>query len=294
MNMSVTVTDGVTEYSIDQAEGIQQLLDEFGMADGPVNSSPMPNSDLLHSDSTVLDEGDAAWCKAVLGKLHYYVRTCRWDIAAAVSFHSQYHRQPTVGLKLALLYLGGYLRGTTDFRLSGIRPESTDVIHYFTDSNFYGLPRAQTGVMILLNGVPVHWRSNRQPVSADSPACAEIYALKEGVKDGRLFNWVAEEMGMSVSWPFVVQVDNKQAISFQQDTCINSKIRGSIDMRMEWVEELRDLKIVKTIHVSGEDNLADILTKCLKGPKHSSMVEKTVDFQKSEILGGHVYLSICQ
>ena len=80
-----------------------------------------------------------------------------------------------------------------------------------------------------------------------------------------------------------------------QDTCINSKkIRGSIDMRMKWVEELRDLKIVKTIHISGEDNLADILTKCLKGPKHSSMVEKTVDFQKSEILGGHMYLSICQ
>ena len=103
MNMSVTVNDGVTEYSIDQAEGMQQLLDEFGMADGPVNSSPMPNSDLLHSDSTVLDEGGAAWCKTVLGKLHYYVRTCRWDIAAAVSFHSQYHRQPTVGLKLAFI-----------------------------------------------------------------------------------------------------------------------------------------------------------------------------------------------
>jgi hypothetical protein len=116
--------------------------------------------------------------------------------------------------------------------LCGIRPDSANVFHYFTDSNFYGLPRAQTGVMILLNGVPVHWRSNKQPVSSDSPACAEIYALKEGVKDGRLFNWVAEEMGMNVSWPFVVQVDNNQAISFQKDTCINSKIRGSIDIRL--------------------------------------------------------------
>ena len=150
--------------------------------------------------------------------------------------------------------------------------------------------------MILLNGVPVHWRSNRQPVSADSPACAEIYALKEGVKDGRLFDWVAEEMGMSVSWPFVVQVDNKQAISFQQDTCINSKIRGSIDMRMEWVEELRDLKIVKTIHVSGEDNLADILTKCLKGPKQmffyggeDRRFSKIRDFRRARVFE---YLSV--
>jgi hypothetical protein len=286
MNMSVTVTDGVTEYSIDQTDGMQKLLNEFGMAEGTVNSSPMPNTDLLHSDSTVLDESESARCKAVLGKLHYFVRTCRWDIAAAVSFGSQFNRQPTVGLKLALLYLGGYLRGTVGFKLTGIRPESVDVFHYFTDSNFYGLPRAQTGVMILLNGVPVHWRSNRQPVTADSPACAEIYALKEGVKDGRLFTWVAEEMGMNVSWPFVVQVDNKQAISFQQDTCINSKIRGSIDMRMEWVDELRDLDVVNTIHVSGEDNLADILTKCFKGPKHNSMVKKTVDFKSLKFWAG--------
>ena len=76
---------GVTEYNIDQTDGMQKLLNEFGMAEGTVNSSPMPNTDLLHSDSTVLDESESAWCKAVLGKLHYFVRTCRWDIAAAVS-----------------------------------------------------------------------------------------------------------------------------------------------------------------------------------------------------------------
>ena len=79
----------------------------------------------------------------------------------------------------------------------------------------------------------------------------------------------------------------------KQDTCTNSKIRGSIDMRMEWVDELRDLDAVNTIHVSGENNLADILTKCFTGPKYNSMVKKTVDFQKSKILCGHVYLSIC-
>ena len=164
--------------------------------------------------------------------MHYLCRTTRWGIGLPVSLQSQFTRHPTVGLGLALLYLWGYLR------LSGIRPESVDAIYYFTDSNFYGSTRAQTGVVILLNGVPVHWRSDRQPVSADSPACAEIYALKEGIKDGRLFNWVAEEMRMNVSWPFVIQVDNKQPINFQQGTCVNSKICESIDMRLEWVDEL--------------------------------------------------------
>ena len=97
-------------------------------------------------------------------------------------------------------------------------------------------------------------------------------------------------MGIKVEYPFVVQVDNSQARSFQGDTCPNSKIRGSIDMREAWIEEMRDNSVVRTEHVPGGENLADILTKCFKGPKFSQIFERIVNFQKAEILGGHVYL----
>ena len=45
MSMSVTGTDGVIEYNIDQTDGIKMLLNEFDMAEGHVNSSFMPTSD---------------------------------------------------------------------------------------------------------------------------------------------------------------------------------------------------------------------------------------------------------
>ena len=80
-----------------------------------------------------------------------------------------------------------------------------DHFSIFTDSDHHGdklmTSKSQTGVLVLLNGIPVHWRSNKQPTTADSPACAEIYALKEGVRDSRLLLWVAEELGLAVSWP---------------------------------------------------------------------------------------------
>jgi hypothetical protein len=142
-----------------------------------------------------------------------------------------------------------------------------------------------------LNGTPLHWRSNRQPSTADSPAVSEIYALKEGVKDGRLVQWVAEEMGIVTAYPFTVCVDNTQALSFQSDTCPNSKIRGSIDMREAWVKELRDLDIVATQYVEGVRNLADIFTKCFMGPAFQRLKKKIVDYQEASILGGHLYLS---
>jgi hypothetical protein len=290
LNLSMKVKGDRVYYSIDQTEGLILMLDELGLSDQPIKSSPMPNMDLLLSDPTLLNDDDTTWCKSVLGQLHHYARGTRWDIAYTVSVLSQFCADPTVGTIKAIKYLAGYLNDNLQFDITVMRSESPDVFNYYTDANHYGKGRSQTGVLILLNGAPLHWRSNRQPVTADSPAVSEIYALKEGVKDGRLVQWVAEEMGISTSYPFTVCVDNTQAISFQSDTCPNSKIRGSIDMREAWVKELRDLGVVATLYVDGNSNLADIFTKCFMGPKFKTLRSKIQDFQEASILEGHVYL----
>ena len=62
-------------------------------------------------------------------------------------------------------------------------------------------------------------------------------------------------------------------------------------MRHECVGELRDQNIVTTQHISKNDQLADILTKPLKGPDFKRMKNKVVNFQNDEILGGHMYLA---
>jgi hypothetical protein len=175
----------------------------------------------------------------------------------------------------SIKYLAGYLKGTVDMKLGGPRPITADSILSFSDSDYHGdrtfTSLSQTGIIILLNGIPCHWRSNRQPKSSDSPGCAEIYALKEGVSDSRLFHWVAEEMGIATHYPFCVQVDNKQAISFQGSTCPKSDIRGSFDWREDWVQEVRDQSVVRTEFISSAQNLADLFTKCLRRPEFSRL-----------------------
>ena len=81
--------------------------------------------------------------------------------------------------------------------------------------------QSQTGLMIMLNGVPLRWRSTRQPDTSDSPAVSERYAVKEVGKDARLQHWVDEEMGMAVVWPFVLQTDSKQPLSFAMFHVLN-------------------------------------------------------------------------
>jgi hypothetical protein len=137
-----------------------------------------------------------------------------------------------------------------------------------TDSNHHGDPRftskSQSGVIILLNGIPVHWRSNRQPRSTLSPAESEIYALSTGVKDSRLFHWVLEEFtNIETVYPIQVLTDSTGARSFQRDTCPGTRLRGCFDFREKWVEELREQGQFGTELVSDSNNLADIFTKCL-------------------------------
>ena len=56
-------------------------------------------------------------------------------------------------------------------------------------------------------------------------------------------------------------------------------------MREAWIREMRDLEIVATQYVDSKNNLADILTKSMKGPDFARLREKIVDFQKTFILG---------
>ena len=78
--------------------------------------------------------------------------------------------------------------------------------HIYSDSDHagetaMGNTRSHTGVIMLLNGMPVHWRSNKQPKTSLSSAAAEIYAMSEAVKDASLRYWIAEDMHIGTDWP---------------------------------------------------------------------------------------------
>ena len=283
--MTVTQSDAGDVYTMDQSDDLATFLLDFALDNEPVRSSPMPSLNLLLSDRTVLGPNSASWCKSAIGVLHFLARGTRWDISLAVSMISQFNANPTVGTEAAIRYLGGYLNATLNDCLTGLRVGGDDKIVSYVDASHHGAKamhaQSQTGIMVLLNGVPLRWRSTRQPDTSDSPAVSELYALKEGVKDARLQHWVAEEMGCTVNWPFVLQCDSEQAISFATESCPKSSVRGSFDWRADWIDEVRDSKQVVLSHVYSEHNHADIMTKCLKGPEYRMKRDAIANAYKS-------------
>jgi len=117
-------------------------------------------------------------------------------------------------------------------------------------------------MIFMLNGMPIFWKSHGQPATSVSSAAAETCTMYDAVVAARLSAWRCSEMGMNIPAPLLIQCDNTQGVSFQKGTCKTSNIRGTFDLRAAWVKELRDAHAVKTAHVPGGSNPADLFEKC--------------------------------
>ena len=117
--------------------------------------------------------------------------------------------------------------------------------------------QSRTGVAFFLNGFSTHWKSKKPPSTSLSSAAAEIYALSGACKDARLRYWISEDMGYVEQWRAVIKVDNAAAISFQQATKTNRKLKGVYNLRDKWVQELHNdsnivtEKVCTTLNPSG-------------------------------------------
>ena len=98
-----------------------------------------------------------------------------------------------------------------------------------------------------------------------SSGAAEVYAAANATFEFIHLSYTAEEMGIPFPKPLTMQLDNKAALAFSDNSALKSKLKH-IDVRQEWVKTLRNKSIIETIHVPSSDNLADLFTKILPEP----------------------------
>ena len=250
---------------MDQSRDIESFLTDMDCDVSRPVAAPMPTKGLIMSDTTPLSKEKQSKYRSIVGSLNYFVSGTQWHLAHAVSRLAQFSANATVGAEKQLDQLLAWLSGNVSRRLSGPVVQSTtwDV---YSDSDHAGDrdlgTRSHTGVVAMCNGVPISWRSQKQPVTSVSSAAAEIYALSEAVRDSRLCKWRAEEMGCEVPSPIEINVDNSAGVVFQTHMNPHSKLKGMIDLRWTWVKELQDSKEIRAIKVDTKLNVADLLTKC--------------------------------
>ena len=216
--------------------------------------------------------------RKLVGSLGFYAVSLRYDIARSVTRVQQMQAAPTQGALEAAIRIACYVGCTADFKIGGPVVSKINDIQYYSDSDHAGDPgmtyHSHTGLMITMNDIPIHWRSKRQPNTVTSPAHAEIFACSELLKEANWVRWVAQDLQIHVADVAVLQVDNTQIISFVNSTCANSRLRGSINLRWDWVQELRAEGSCIVKHVDTSKNKADILAKCLSNIEFRRQVEQ--------------------
>jgi hypothetical protein len=198
--------------------------------------------------------------------LLYLVKHSRLDIANAVRDLSKVADGANQAHWKALMRAIKYVLITKNLALK-IKPNVEENTPFYlegiSDSDYAGDPDTRAsvyGYVIYFCGAPVAWKSKAGKSVTLSSTEAEYFALSEVTKEIMFIKQVLESMGINLTLPILVKVDNVGAIYLSNNFSLSQRTKH-IDVRRHYVREYVQDGIIKTIFVPTDQNEADIHTK---------------------------------
>ena len=140
--------------------------------------------------------------------------------------------------------------------------------------------KSQTGYLVMFNNGPVSWKSSRQPCVATSTAEAEYMALASACQEIMWLRQLLQELGHPQDNPTTVHEDNNAAIVMATNPTTSAAARH-IDIRLHFVRDYIQRKVVRVIYCPTTSMLADVLTKPLHHPQFQALTSRFMDRETS-------------
>ena len=131
--------------------------------------------------------------------------------------------------------------------------------------------RSTTGYIAFLHGSPISWSSKRQQTTAVSSMESEYIAGAEATKDVVWLRALLAELGVTISGPTTLYIDNQAAISLANNPSDHSKSKH-IHIKHHFLREQVHFGSIVVEYIKSENQRADGLTKPLSGPVHSKWI----------------------
>ena len=282
---------------------VERELDEIGERLSTKVSTPMSQGYRPEVDTTPeLDAKRANYFQGLIGVLRWICELGRVDILVDVAMLSRFLASPRRGhLDQAFhifAYLKRYNRSSMVFddtepmfdesrfqkcdwseyypgACEAVPPDAPEVrgesvsMSCFVDADHAGCRvtrRSHTGVLIFVNRAPILWYSKRQNTVEASTFGSEFIAAKIAVEMVEGLRYKLRMMGIQVDGPTNVFCDNESVVknSTKPESTLKKKHNAIAYHR---VREAQAAGIVRIAKEDGETNLADMLTKCLPGPR---------------------------
>lgn len=225
--------------------------------------------------------------RSIVGKLNHISQATRPDIAYSVATLSKYLNNPSISHLYAAKRVIKYLYHTRN-RCIRYRRNSTAPLELlaYSDSDWAGDQdnrRSHSGSILMIAEGPLHWCSSVQHTIALSSAEAEIIALKQTTKDTLWMKNLMQEVYMVQRAPIRIFEDNSSTIKIVTNPMISKKNRH-MEINYYFIMEHVEIGTIQVIKVSGEHNIADILTKYYREHIHNRFVAQLfVDIEQLQV-----------
>ncbi|KAD7116621.1 hypothetical protein E3N88_03889 [Mikania micrantha] len=268
--LGIEVKQGNQGISIVQAGYAAKILKETRMEHCNATSYPMEPGLKLSKN----DEGpkvDPTLFRQWVGYLRYLTHT-RPDICYSVGYVSRFMQAPSQSHMQAIKQILRYVKGTRKLGLTYQRNGSGRLCGYSNSSHSIDKDdgRSTTGILLLYNGTPVAWNSQKQGTVALSSCEAEFMAATSAACQAIWMQRLLAELLNEKEERVMLKVDNQSALALMKNPVFHGRSKH-IDARYHFIRECVERNQIKVEHVKGTEQKADILTKALPRQKHAEM-----------------------
>lgn len=259
---------------LSQPDYTGQIVEKFHMAS--CSPKPVPAVPGAHLTKPVDGSSvDTAFpYREAVGSLLYLALVSRPDISFAVGQVARFVSSHNSSHVKAVRQIISYLRGTLSHGISFTGVISGPPVG-FTDADYAGCidtRKSTTGSVFLYRGGPIAWCSRRQSSVAQSTAEAEYIAASETTKEAVWIRRILPELQQRLGGPTIIKCDNHAAIILASHPDQRQKTKH-IDVRYHFIRSQQEAGEISIQYVNTDNQLADILTKALAGPRFKTIRE---------------------
>lgn len=258
---------------LDQSAYIKQMLRQYDMDHESVMPTHIPMaSQKILSKAT---DGDILTSKREyqqrVGSVMFPMVYTRPDIAFSAGKLAQFMDNPTNEHARSMKTLLRYLRSTMDLRIRyGPYGPSANRILGYSDADYAGDKndrKSTSGMIYLLGGGPISWRSRKQPAVSTSTTEAEYIAMSSSAKHAK---WIAQFLTDINCSKYIsknrrtvkIYGDNQGSLKLIDQPQLNERSKH-IDVAYHFTRDLSERNIIATEYIPTNRMLADGLTKPL-------------------------------
>jgi hypothetical protein len=264
-------TEGTITLS--QTDKIDNLISEYGQSSAMGRNTPLEpgvrySKGMCPQTDSEINIMKSKNYRGIIGSLMHIMVCTRPDIAAAVGIMSRFMENPGLQHWNGVMRILQYLKKTREHGLTFTRLSKL-AIHGFCDSDWAGDQddnKSTTGWVFIYGGAAISWQSKKQKSTAQSSCEAEYYAAGMAGNEVRWLTSILKELNFLPKSPITVFSDSQSAMNLAANPVWNEKSKH-IATRWNAIRELIHGKTLLLAKIHTENQIADLLTKGVPGPK---------------------------